>query len=471
MKKSIYTFLGALVVVTLLAACKISKDLEVPKEAVPVSYRNADSGDTSSIADLPWKSFFTEPALVNLIDSALKNNNNMLIALKNIEAAQLQWKQSKWGYVPELNLQIAANSTNPSNNSLNGKTANLFLGQSHIEDFNAQIGLSWEADIWGKIRNQKRSALAQYLQTEEAVKMLQTAIVSGVSKGYYNLLMLDAQMDIAQRNLQLSDSTLFVINFQYEAGQVTSLAQQQAEAQRLNAARLIPQLEQEIAIQENALSTLTGSFPEAKQRGTGLSAIALPENLPVGIPSSLVSRRPDVKSAELSLDVANAQVGISKAGMYPSLNITAAGGLSSFLANNWFKMPASLFGTVAGGLTQPLLQRKKLRTHYEVSKIEREKVVIQFRQSVLVAVQEVSDALVKVEKLREQQRIVENRVNILQTAVSNSDMLFKSGVATYLEVITAQSGLLQSELELANLKRAQLEASVELYRSLGGGWK
>lgn len=471
MKKYINKYIAVLVLITTFTACKVSKDVETPKDALPESFRNTASTDTTSVADLSWKEFFTEPSLQKLIDSAIVKNNDLLVAQKNIEAAQWQLTQSKWGNVPKINFQANATSTRLSDNSLNGLSTSTFLRRKHVEDYNAALNLSWEADIWGKIRNQKRSALAEYLQSEEAKKALQTTVVANVSKGFYNLLMLDAQLQIAKKNLTLNDSTLFVINLQYESGQVTSLAKQQAEAQQSVAAQLIPELEQNIAIQENALSIITGSFPSAKERKTTLGAIALKENLSAGIPSSLVSRRPDVKNAELALKAANAKVGIAKASLYPSLNITASGGLTSFEASNWFNTPASLFGTVAGSLAQPLLNGKRLKAQYEISKIEREKAVIGFRQSVLVAVGEVSDALVKVEKLKEQQAIVAGRVATLQKAVKNADMLFKNGMATYLEVIVAQGNLLQSELDLASIKRSSLEADVELYRSLGGGWK
>jgi multidrug efflux system outer membrane protein len=189
------------------------------------------------------------------------------------------------------------------------------------------------------------------------------------------------------------------------------------------------------------------------------------------LPSAIVSRRPDVKSTELALTIANANVGITKAAMYPSLTITASGGVNSFKASNWFNLPASLFGTVAGGIVQPIFQKKQLRTNFEVAKVEREKTVLQFRQSVLNAVGEVSDALVKIEKLKQQQAIAANRVKTLQQATANANLLFKNGLANYLEVITAQGNVLQGELELATVKRTQLSAVAELYRSLGGGWK
>lgn len=471
MKRYINPYSSLLLLAVFISACKVSKDVATPKAEVPANFRNASaSTDTSSVADIQWKSFFTDATLQKLIDSAIIKNYDMQIAIKNIESAQLLFKQVKWNYVPELALNVTANTNRPSNNSLNGLSTSTFLKTKHVEDYSANLALSWEADIWGKIRNQQRSALASYLQTAEAKKLVQTNIVSNVSQGYYNLLMLDAQLDIAQKNVLLNDSTLRITRLQYDAGQTTSLAVQQAEAQKLAAAQLVPQFEQNIAIQENALKILTGSLPDKIERNTILDQLAIPENLSAGVPSAIVSRRPDVKTSELALTIANANVGITKASLYPALTITASGGLNSFKSSNWFNIPASLFGTVAGGLVTPIFQRKQLRTQYEVAKVDREKTVLQFRQSVLNAVGEVSDALVKIEKLKTQQGIIADRVKTLQLATSNANLLFKNGLATYLEVITAQSNVLQSELDLATVKRDRLNATSELYRSLGGGW-
>jgi multidrug efflux system outer membrane protein len=460
------------IIITTILSCTVSKDIETPKDAFPDHFRNATvSGDTTSIGDLEWKNFFTEKEILQLIDSAVTRNNDLQIAVKNIEIAQYRFTQSKWGNVPQANLFVNASTSNPSDNSFTGMNLNQALGQKHVDDFSAGVSLSWEADIWGKISNQKKSAFAGYLQSEEVRKALQTNIVANVSKGYYNLLMLDAQLDIAKKNVQLNDSTTNIIKLKYDAGQITSLGIQQSEAQRLSAAQLIPLLEQNIVIQENALSVLTGFFPNSKQRSNKLSSIEVKNNNTIGIPSSLVSRRPDVKSAELALKVANANVGITKADLYPSLKITAQGGVNSFETSSWFNIPASLFGTVAGGLTQPLLNNKKLKTQYNIAVAEREKAVLSFRQAVLIAVSEVSDALVKTEKLQQQESILQERVKTLQQAIKNANLLFQNGMAEYLEVLSAQANLLQSELELANLKREQLSANTDLYRALGGGWR
>ncbi|PKB15187.1 TolC family protein [Flavobacterium sp. 5] len=472
MKKYITKTVIITILITTIISCTVSKDIETPKDAFPENFRNASvSKDTTSIGDLEWKNFFTEKDMIQLIDSAVVRNNDLQIATKNIEIAQYRFTQSKWNNVPQANLLVTASTSNPSDNSFTGRSLNQALGQNHIEDYSAGVSLSWEADIWGKIKNQKKGAFANYLQSEEVKKALQTTVVANVSKGYYNLLMLDAQLEIAKKNVQLIDSTTTIIKLKFDAGQVTSLAIQQSEAQKLNAAQLVPLLEQNISIQENALSVLTGSFPDSKKRSIVLSDIDVKNNAAVGIPSSIVSRRPDVKSAELALKTANANVGITKADLYPALKITAQGGLNSFESSNWFTIPASLFGTALGGLTQPLLNNKKLKTQYNIAVAEREKAVINFRQSVLVAVTEVSNALVTVEKLEQQQFFLQERVKTLNQAIKNSKMLFKNGMAEYLEVLSAQANLLQSELELADIKRQQLSANTELYRALGGGWK
>jgi len=233
----------------------------------------------------------------------------------------------------------------------------------------------------------------------------------------------------------------------------------------------VPQFEQNLTIQENAMRILTGELPDKIARNSNLDAMVIPANVAAGVPSAIVSRRPDVRSAELELMIANSKVGITKAEMYPALRITAQGGVNSFKASNWFNIPASLFGVVAGSVVQPLFDHKRLKTDYEVAQVNREKTVLQFRQSVLNAVGEVSDALVKIDKLKSQQVIAANRVNTLQQATKNANLLFKNGLANYLEVITAQGNVLQSELELASIKRDELSAVSELYRSLGGGWK
>jgi outer membrane protein, multidrug efflux system len=321
------------------------------------------------------------------------------------------------------------------------------------------------------LKGQKEAALARYVESYEAVKAVQTGLVAGIAQGFFNLLMLDQQLEIARKNLSLSDSFLTATRLLKEAGVGNALAVLQAESQKQATALLIPQLEQGIALQENALQVLTGQLPGAVQRRSSLYQFMVPDNLSAGLPVSMVSRRPDVRSSEMRLVAANAQVGIAQANMYPALNITAGGGLESFKASNWFSVPNSLFGLAAGSIVQPIFQRRNLKTQFEIAKLEREQSVIEFRQSVLQATGEVADALVQEEKLKEQESIARAEVDTLRRAVNTAQVLFRSDMASYLEVITAQANALRSELNLASIRRQQLGALVELYRSLGGGWK
>lgn len=471
-QKHIYFYIAVFVAVVLVG-CKVGKEYQRPEVQLPQQFSSPTQSfaDTSSIADIAWKEFFTDPALQELINRGIAYNNDLQVAIKRIDIANAQAKQAKLFQLPQVDLQVTGAINRPSDNSLNGLSASAFLGKVYIENYQALANISWEADIWGKIRRQKETVLAQYLQTQEAAKAVQTQLVASIAQGYYNLLMLDRQLSIARNNLMLNDTFVNVTRILRDGGVVTTLAVRQAEAQRQTTALLIPQLEQDIAMQENALQVLTGQLPGAIARTTSLNDLSVPANLSAGLPVAMVSRRPDVRTTELALVMANAQVGVAQANMYPSFIITAGGGLESFKATNWFNIPGSLFGLASGTILQPLFRQKALKTRFEIAKIEREQAVIQFRQSVLQATSEVSNALVQVEKLKEQRVLAGNQVDTLKQAVGNAQLLFKSDMANYLEVITAQTNALQAELNLAAIQRSQLGAVVELYRSLGGGWK
>lgn len=453
------------------SACKVQNKYQQPDLGLPQQYRAVATADTSTIADVEWKQFFTDTTLQNLISKGIAYNNDLLLATQRLAEASQRLKQARLLQLPDLNLQLVATTTNPSNNSLNGVSLQSFLGKNHVEDYTAALNLSWEADIWGKLRNQKEIARAQYLQTYEGVKAVQTQVVASIAQGYYNLAMLDAQLQVAKKNLLLNDSVVQFTQLQRNAGEVTSLAVEQAVAQQQSTALLVPQIEQDIAIQENALSILVGAMPDTVMRYTPLMQMQIAENLAAGVPSEVVSRRPDVRASEMALLAANAQVGVAQAYLYPALVISATGGVNSFKASNWFAIPASLFGTAAGSLTQPIFQRRQLKTNLEIAKIQREQSVTQFRQSVLLAVGEVSDALVRSDKLKQQQTIATAQVDTLQLGIRNARLLFRSGMANYLEVITAQANVLQAELNLTSIRRQRLSAVVELYRAVGGGWK
>lgn len=457
--------------VFLFSACRVSKDISQLTNTTPAQYRNSNATDTNHIGLIQWREFFKEQQLQQLIDTALVKNYDLQIAVQNLEIAEENLKQSRQSLLPTVALNVGANSTVPSKNSLNGSFAQQFLGKNHIDDFTASLGVAWEADFWGKTRNRKRAARAAWLQTDEARKSVQTIIIASIAKSYYNLLMLDEQLEVARKNILLTDSTVRILTLQQQSGQVTALARQQAEAQRLSISQLIPQIERDILVQENNLSILTGTNPHDIARQGSLPSIDPSLQLAEGVPASMVSNRPDVRALEYALTTANANVGLAKADFYPALNISASGGVNSLRASDWFQLPTSLFGIVAGSVVQPLLQRRQIRTKYNISLIQREQSVTQFRQSVLQAVGEVSDAMGKMDKIEDQYSLANERVVILQQATRNAHLLYQNGMANYLEVITAQANVLDAELALAGLKLAHLNAVTDLYRALGGGWR
>ncbi len=470
MKRNNFIYFFAFLTVTafVLGSCSAGKNYKRPDIGIPSSYNAQDSGD-SSLAVRPWREFFSDTTLVGLIDKALVNNFNLQVAIRRVDVYQSLAKQARSAWLPTLSVQTSASTVNPSGNSLNGISLSNFLGTNHLEDYTLGGTMAWELDIWGKIRRGKEAARADYLQSYEARKAIQTALVSQVADAYYNLLMMESQLAIANRNVQLNDSTVKMMELQKTAGEVTSLAVEQALAQKQTSELLVQQLGQAKQLQQNALKLLLGDLPGSFTFQQSIYELPSGVSLSTGVPADLLRFRPDVRASEQALVAANARVGVAQGSLYPSLSLTASGGLNAYQSSEWFKAPASLFGTVAGNLVQPVFARRALKTNLEVAKAQRDQRAIEFRQSVTVAVHDVVNALVKLDKLNGQQQIATQRVETLGRAVSNSQLLFRSGLANYLEVITAQRTALDADLEKAIITRQQLSAYVELYRSLGGG--
>jgi multidrug efflux system outer membrane protein len=476
MNKIVYSMAA---VIMLIAACSVGKEYNRPGlDTADVSFRGAtdrlipQKPDTSSIAVIPWKTFFTDTTLQRLIVRVLANNYDLNTALNNISLNGEYLKQARIAWLPSVSANVSANSNRFSDNSLNGPggfNLNNTIGASHIEDYSANIGVSWEIDIWGKVKNQKQAALASWLQSAEAAKSLQTRLIAATAAGYYNLQMLHEQLTIARENIALNDSIVNITHLQMENGAATALAVQQAEIQKKSTQSLIPTLEQALRIQENALSILMARQPGAISLDIVYNKFNIPAQFQTGIPAQLLSRRPDVRESEYALRAANAQIGLAQANMYPGLSISAVGGANSFQAANWLVLPASLFGNIAGNLIQPIFNKRKLKTKLNITKIEYEQAVANFKSKVLNAVSEVSDVLIQSEKLKEKIGITESQYSILQKAIPNAQLLFNNGMANYLEVITVEQNLLQNKLELADLKRQQVTAYIQLYRVLGGG--
>lgn len=465
MKFKYYT-LYTLTLLFLLASCKVGKDYQRSELKLPDKYREDESMmNRQDTIIYPIRELFKNPKLIALLDTALNKNTNLLIAVKNIDITGSILGTAKLNYLPDLTAQI-----NGSYSRLSKNSAAIQGGDSReAKDYNLSIGMTWDIDIWGKIRREKEEALANYLQSHEAKKAVQTRLVADVAKGYYNLLMLDDQYRIATESKDLSEETLRVVKLQYEVGEASVIGVQQVEAQLEQNKVLLSQIENSISIQENALSLLCGDYAKTIKRSRIKNEF---EHIPVGgYPVSLLANRPDVRDAELSLKAANARVGIALAAMYPSLTINPSGGLNSLKESNWFSIPASLFGTVAGGITQPIFNRGRLKANYEQIQLERDKSVITFRQSVLEAYAQVSDAIKNKQELEKQYVFAVKREDIMKESIKATDLLFRAGEVNYLEVISVQSNFLQSSLQLSQLSSEKMQANIELYYALGGGWQ
>lgn len=467
-----------------ITSCEVGKKYQRPDMKLPDNYRIQESTtipSTPEVNKVEWKKIFKDSLLINLIEQGLENNFDVQHALINIDIATRQLFQSKLLYLPEFDLQILGADYNyRSKNFRSSPSAkwyenkgedapkNMFLYTSEVT---SAITASWEIDFWKKFKNQKESDLADFLGTIEAKKAIENRIISSIAKAYFSLIQLNAQIQVANANATLSDSTLRMIELQFKAGEITKLALQQTEAQRLLALSLVPQLEQEIIIQENILQTLTSKFPDKVQISYNLKEIVeLDSLIDIGAPIDLLRNRPDVRNAEFDLIAANANVNIQKALRYPSLTLGGRLGLNSMLPKNWFNIPGSLFGSFTAGLTTPIFKRKRLKTAFEIAKLKRNQAELALNQSIYESVAEVSNSLVKIEKQGIKLDYAEKRVANAESAVENANLLFKSGYATYLEVITAQSNALQSNIDRIHIQHQQYNAIIDLYTAIGASW-
>jgi multidrug efflux system outer membrane protein len=464
----IKNIMAAAVLATVLASCTVGKKYERADLQTPDQFRTSVAV-TADTVQLPWRTFFREPELVSLIEKALHKNNDVAIAMKNMEQLDLAVKEAKLGLLPTLDLTVGASRAFLSKNSLNGSLSEQFVGTSYMDNYDATLQLSWEVDIWGKAKMQKEAAIANYFGQKENLSALKTRIISQVAQAYYNLISLDEQMIIAKRNITLSDSTLYMMRLQYNVGQITSLAVNQAEAQKKTAELLVPLALQNISVQENALSILCGAYPDSITRAGDLAEVMPEEQFATAVPAQLLSRRPDVKAAEYAVVNANARTGLTKAAMYPAFSLSPQVGANSFKFNQWFDLPGSMAKTVAVNLTQPIFRKRSLRTAYETAIVEQEKAVIQFRQTLMTAVGEVSDAMARSNGASQRLELVQQKTDMLNKATNDAQKLYKSGRATYLEVITAQNSRLQNDLEAISIQLEKLSAVTDLYRTLGGG--
>lgn len=442
---------------------------------------NEVNNDTIPMSEIPWKDYITDRTLQNLIDTALVNNIDLQKAMKNMEIGMEELAQSKANFFPSLNARPAEYRRDYYSENFNNYGSNRARrnhGENPPESFYTErleyasaLQANWEIDVWGKLRWQKEAARAQFMKSKEFKKAVQTSLISEVAATYFNLVMLKSQIEVAQKNYALSDSTLNIVQLQYDAGESTSLAIQQTKSQKLKAKTLIPQLERQYVIMENKLNRLLGRSPREIQIDTDFEDIEFQERYTSGVPLELIKNRPDVAMSEYELITANADAGVANALRYPSLSIGASAGLNSFKLEEFFDPVGSGFALLNGAIFQPIFNNRKLKTNYNVALSQKEIAQLDFKDDLITAIADVSNSLAKMEKLKEEFAIAQERIEVTQKGLKDAGMLFKGGYANYLEVISAQSDALESELNLINIKNQLLIANVELYRSLGGGWQ
>ncbi|MGJ8665089.1 MAG: efflux transporter outer membrane subunit [Patiriisocius sp.] len=464
--KGIVVFLMAMT----LQSCFVAKEYDRPEMEITETLYRTDNlpKDSISMADISWKTLFTDSYLQSYIDEGLKNNIDIRIAIQQMIAAEAYAKQGKAGYLPTLNANGSASRSYFSSNGQQGAILS-GLGREYIDQFELSGNLSWEADIWGKIRSNKRATQAAYLQTVAAHQAVKSQLIANIANTYYNLLALDSQLLVTERTIATRDSSVVTIKALKEAGQVTQVAVDQNIAQYNNAKALQVDIETAIFKTENTLSILLGKAPQEFERSS-LEAQQLQPELKLGVPATLLSNRPDVMAAEFDLIQSFELTNVARSNFYPSLTLTASGGFQSLEIDKLLNAN-SLFASIMGGLTQPLLNQRKLKTEKEVAIAQQEQAFLRFKNTLLVAGSEVSNALFSFNAETRKFEFRKNEVEALRTAESNSEELLKSGFANYLDLLTARESALNAELNIIDSRLQQLVSIVDLYEALGGGWQ
>ncbi|AYN65917.1 efflux transporter outer membrane subunit [Euzebyella marina] len=457
--------LVVLVLPLILQSCFVAKNYERPDLQTENLYRTDQlPQDSLSIAEVSWKEIFTDAQLQGYIEKALTNNLDIRMAMQSVVSAEAYLKQGKAGYFPTLSATASVTRTKNSENSQFGS-----IFSEAIEQYQLSGNLSWEADIWGKIRSNKRAAGASYLQSVAAHQAVKTQLIASIADTYYQLLALDRQKRVAEETLNARKSSLETTAALKDAGQVTEVAVKQTEAQVHTTEIILIDLENNIKLLENSFCILLGEPPHEVERSQ-LSQQEIETELRTGVPASLLANRPDVIQSEYALVNAFELTNVAKSSMYPSLTLTATGGLQSLELDNWFDA-SSLFSTLVGSLTQPLFNQRQLRTQLEVSKAQQEQALLSYKKVLLTAGQEVSNALYSYNAETKKLSAREKELESYALAEDYSEELLNNGLANYLEVLTARQNALNSELNLINSQYGQLSATVELYRALGGGWQ
>jgi NodT family efflux transporter outer membrane factor (OMF) lipoprotein len=459
-------FFAAIALTLLVSGC-VTKKYDRPNVKTDDIFRDLKGTDTVNMATMPWESLFADAKLKALISKGLAQNVDLKNAIQNIVQANATLKQAKLGYYPTLSANADITHTKQSKSALNFPSG---ININTLTDtYRAYLSTSWEADIWGKISSTKRMALASYLQSDAAKRAVQTQLIADIANNYYALVAYDEQLRITEETLKSRIDNIEIVNALKEAAIVNGAAVVQAEANRYAAEVTIPDLKLSIRQTENALCILLGQAPGPIDR-TKLQDQAVPENLAIGVPAQLLENRPDVQQAEMAFRNAFENVNLAKTYFYPSLTLTANGGASTLHLDNFFKQ--SIFYSIIGSLTQPIFNRGLNKQRLTTAQSQQIQALNNFQQTIFVAGQEISNALYSYDMAVAKQESRVKQVEALTKAVDYTEQLLEyTSTTNYTDVLTSQQSLLAAQLSGVNDKLQQLQAVVNLYRALGGGWQ
>ena len=465
MNRIIYKGFAVVFVALTLTACAGRKAYERPNVIDEKLFR-ADQvpADSLSSANVSWRNIFTDATLQGHINKALSNNLDVRVAMQNVASAQAYLNQSKAAFIPTLS--VGANYTR-STNSINAMGGMGERTYNNLWDITGAA--SWETDIWGKLSAQRRASYASYLATVEAQKAVQSEVVATLATAYYQLLMLDEQKKVLEQTIDFRQKSLETTKSLKEAGSTTEVATKQIEALVYNAQAQLVTIGNSIWALENTICVLLGEEPHTIERTT-LAQQNFPTEFKQGYAAKLLQNRPDVARAELSLRNAFELTNVARAAFYPTLTLSARGGISSAELDTWISAK-SIFANFVAGLAQPILNRRQIRTQYEVQQIAQETALLNFKKAVLSAGKEVADAMQNFSTQTEFIELKTKEMKAYQEATDYSKQLFDSGMVNYLEVITAEVNRLNAELSVANAQFTRMQYGITLYKALGGGWR
>lgn len=441
---------------------------------VPASYNHSlDSANTSSVK---WKDFFANPYLNALIDTALMNNQELNVLMQEIAIAKNEVRTRKGEYLPFVDLRGGAGVEKAGHYTHQGATdatTEFEPGEEMpdpLQDYFVGAFASWEVDIWHKLRNAKKSAVFRYLSTVEGRNFMVTHLISEIANSYFELLALDNQLEILKSNIAIQEDALAIVKLQKNAARVTELAVRKFEAELFKNQSRQFHIQQRITETENTINFLVGRYPQPIQRDSRGFIDAVPDVVRAGIPSQLLANRPDIKQAELELAAARLDVDIAKADFYPSVGITAGIGYKAFNPKYLLKTPESLIYSLTGDLVAPLVNRNAIKANYYSANAKQIQAAYNYEQTVLKAYIEVVNQLSNINNLQQRYDLESRQVQALTESINISTVLFKSARADYMEVLLTQRDALESKFELIETRKEQMNAMVNIYQSLGGGW-